>query len=313
MLPGCDPVQDRVAHGGQGGIVERSWGGETDEELLFALVEALGNHVGQTGVPRGRLWAVGDGPASDDMPEPDVLGRAAGGEGAAFGREDRDPITVCSLREHSRTVGLLARFTRPSPSLRARPASAHPADVGRVAGDEAVGLVQVFREVGVGKPRRRVVLDPQEPARRQIRRRAQPRLLLEDLEGEFAHLEGVGGLPVPPSADGEDLAAHLPNMGVAPLNHMGGRRKRPAERIEFVIGQGAASRHTGSNNRTFRPHAQDGPSPRRRGAAPYSAQIRRTAAQTAASTGRLAAGAAPMAAARSADGGWVEKKASRRS
>src|SRR3546814_19416018 len=56
--------------------------------------------------------------------------------------------------------------------------------------------------------------------------RAQPRLLLQDLEGEFADFEGNGqDLAVALAAAGEDLAGDLPDVGPAPLDAVGGSRE----------------------------------------------------------------------------------------
>src|SRR3546814_18912292 len=58
-------------------------------------------------------------------------------------------------------------------------------------------------------------------------------LVLQDLEGERADLEGNGGFAaIPLAADGEDLAADLPDVGPAPLDHVGGGRQAPAGGVE---------------------------------------------------------------------------------
>src|SRR3546814_11285623 len=74
--------------------------------------------------------------------------------------------------------------------------------------------------------------DPGEAARGEVGGRAQPRLLLQDLEGELADFEGNGqDLAVALAAKGEDLAADLPDVGAAPLDHVGGGRDRKSTRL----------------------------------------------------------------------------------
>ncbi len=88
-----------------------------------------------------------------------------------------------------------------------------------------------IRQAGLGE-----MLDPFQPARGQIRCRAQPRLRAQHLEGDIADLEREARLLVLPAADREDLAADLPDVGPAPLHHVGRSRQPPAEGVELLVG-----------------------------------------------------------------------------
>lgn len=111
----------------------------------------------------------------------------------------------------------------------------------QAARDDAVGLAQIVLQVVVRQARLRVMLDPFHAARRKVRRRAQTRLVLQDFIGEVTRLEGKRGLPIRPAADGEQLAADLPDMRAAPLDHIAGRGERAAKRVEVVIGHNGAA------------------------------------------------------------------------
>ena len=76
-----------------------------------------------------------------------------------------------------------------------------------------MGFRQIILQIAVGKPRFGVVLDPLHAPRRQIRRRAQTWPFLEHLIGDIRDLEGHAGIfTIAPAANGEHLAAHLPDV-----------------------------------------------------------------------------------------------------
>src|SRR3546814_9655054 len=84
-------------------------------------------------------------------------------------------------------------------------------------------FVEISAQLGSAQARPVVVLDPGQPARGKVGRGPEAGLVLQDLEGERADLEGNGGFAaIPLAADGEDLAADLPDVGPAPLDHVGG-------------------------------------------------------------------------------------------
>src|SRR5262249_38683890 len=108
--------------------------------------------------------------------------------------------------------------------------------------DQLIRLADVVLQFGVAEPGLGEMLDPLQAARRKIGGRTQPRLGLEHLIGDVGGLEGEAGLILRPSTDREYLAASLPHVRSAPLDHVGRRWKRPAERIELVIGHGRPRR-----------------------------------------------------------------------
>ena len=75
-------------------------------------------------------------------------------------------------------------------------------------------------------------LHPQKSARGEIRRRPKARQFAQDREARLRAFEADGEfIAVRPAADGEHLAANLPNARVAPLDDMCGVRQACAERI----------------------------------------------------------------------------------
>lgn len=90
----------------------------------------------------------------------------------------------------------------------------------------------------IGQAGQVVDLQPLQPARGQIGRGADAGLILQDLKGNVRRFEGKGIAPVIPAADGKDLAAHFPHIGIAPLHDMGGGGEGLTELIEFIAGHG---------------------------------------------------------------------------
>src|SRR3546814_7148576 len=67
---------------------------------------------------------------------------------------------------------------------------------------------EISAKLGIAQARPVVVLDPGQPERGKVGRGPEAGLVLQDLEGERADLEGNGGFAaIPLAADGEDLAA----------------------------------------------------------------------------------------------------------
>src|SRR3546814_17508218 len=100
-----------------------------------------------------------------------------------------------------------------------------PLAAGQAGGDEAMRFGEISAQLGIAQARPVVVLDPGQPARGKVGRGPEAGLVLQDLEGERADLEGNGGFAaLPLAADGEDLAADLPDVGPAPLDPVGGGR-----------------------------------------------------------------------------------------
>src|SRR3546814_17590771 len=86
-----------------------------------------------------------------------------------------------------------------------------PLAAGQAGGDEAMRFGEISAQLGIAQARPVVVLDPGQPARGKVGRGPEAGLVLQDLEGERADLEGNGGFAaIPLAADGEDLAADRP-------------------------------------------------------------------------------------------------------
>src|SRR3546814_14873628 len=84
--------------------------------------------------------------------------------------------------------------------------------------------------------------------------RAQPRLLLQVLEGEFADFEGNGqDLAVALAAEGEDLAGDLPDVGPAPLDDVGGSREAGAVGVEILEVHGPQGSAAGGRDKRRAP------------------------------------------------------------
>src|SRR6202020_1547876 len=99
-------------------------------------------------------------------------------------------------------------------------------------------------------------LHPQKSARGEIRRRPKARQLAQDREARLRAFEANGEfITVRPAADGEYLAANLPNACVAPLDDMCGVSQACAERIIVF------ARH---QRRLVRPRSADIPTSRLR-------------------------------------------------
>src|SRR3546814_4934727 len=93
-----------------------------------------------------------------------------------------------------------------------------PLAAGQAGGDEAMRFGEISAQLGIAQARPVVVLDPCQPARGKVGRGPEAGLVLPDLEGERADLEGNGGFAaIPLAAAGEHLAADLPAFGPAPL------------------------------------------------------------------------------------------------
>ncbi len=80
----------------------------------------------------------------------------------------------------------------------------------------------------------RIILYPLHAARCQIRGRAQAGAIRQNLERKFGDLEGKGIAPFVPSTDGKYLASNFPDIGIAPLDHVGGVGQGGAKAVEFI-------------------------------------------------------------------------------
>src|SRR3546814_5081039 len=68
-----------------------------------------------------------------------------------------------------------------------------PLAAGQAGGDEAMRFGEISAQLGIAQARPVVVLDPGQPARGKVGRGPEAGLVLQDLEGERADLEGNGG------------------------------------------------------------------------------------------------------------------------
>src|SRR5439155_14711225 len=101
---------------------------------------------------------------------------------------------------------------------------------------DPMGSPQIILELSVREAGLGVMLDPFHAARGKIRCRTQARLFLKHLVSNIGDLEGDMGLgTIVPAAYGEHLAADLPHMRTAPLDHVSGRRQPSTECIILPV------------------------------------------------------------------------------
>jgi hypothetical protein len=101
-------------------------------------------------------------------------------------------------------------------------------------------LAQIVFQIPGGKARLPIMLDPFQPAGGEIGGRTQTRHVPEDFKPRLAYLERESRAILSPAADGENLAANFPHMGIPPLDDISRGFKSAAEGIELAIGHGLA-------------------------------------------------------------------------
>src|SRR5215469_2848205 len=97
-------------------------------------------------------------------------------------------------------------------------------------------LADIGLELVIAKSRFGKMLNPRHASRGKIRGWTQAGQTFKDFEGNAGHLEREAWLIILPPADSEHLAANLPDMRSAPLDHIGGCRKGTAKLIKLLIG-----------------------------------------------------------------------------
>ncbi len=98
-----------------------------------------------------------------------------------------------------------------------------------------MGLPDIIAQVTIIQAGPGKMLNPFHPARGQIGRGPQTRLLAQNLIGHWTDLKGHRKIINHSAANGKDFAADFPDMRPAPLNDIGRRRQFPAKGIERFI------------------------------------------------------------------------------